>query len=182
MNALPRLRTLCAALMLTLPLAHNAFAQVTVTDPWVRGTVPEQKATGAFMRLTAPVDSRVVEARSPAAGTVEIHEMKMDNGVMRMRAVPALPLPANKAVDLVPGGYHVMLMGLKQPLKAGDSVPITLVVEGPTSSGARSKSMLRCVLSIRRLRRPATARTSTDRYSASTDPQRGHSATVCTSA
>ena len=131
MNALPRLRTLCAALMLTLPLAHNAFAQVTVTDPWVRGTVPEQKATGAFMRLTAPVDSRVVEARSPAAGTVEIHEMKMDNGVMRMRAVPTLPLPANKAVDLVPGGYHVMLMGLKQPLKAGDSVPITLVVEGP---------------------------------------------------
>jgi copper(I)-binding protein len=102
-----------------------------VTDPWVRGTVPEQKATGAFMRLTAPVDSRVVEARSPVAGTVELHEMKMDNGVMRMRAMPALTLPANQAVNLAPGGYHVMLMGLKQPLKAGDTVPITLVVEGP---------------------------------------------------
>jgi copper(I)-binding protein len=93
--------------------------------------VAEQKATGAFMRLTAPVDSRVVEARSPVAGTVEIHEMKMDNGVMRMRAMPALTLPANQAVDLAPGGYHVMLMGLKQVLKPGDSVPLTLVVEGP---------------------------------------------------
>jgi copper(I)-binding protein len=131
MIPMSHLRTLCTALMLTLPLAHTAMAQVTVTDPWVRGTVAEQKATGAFMRLTAPVDSRVVEARSPVAGTVEIHEMKMDNGVMRMRAMPALTLPANQAVDLAPGGYHVMLMGLKQVLKPGDSVPLTLVVEGP---------------------------------------------------
>ena len=131
MITLPRLRTLSVALLLTVPMAQVALAQVTVTDPWVRGTVAEQKATGAFMRLTAPVDSRVVEARSPVAGTVEIHEMKMDNGVMRMRAMPALTLPANQAVDLAPGGYHVMLMGLKQPLKAGDTVPITLVVEGP---------------------------------------------------
>jgi copper(I)-binding protein len=131
MITLPRLRTLSVALLLTVPMAQVALAQVTVTDPWVRGTVAEQKATGAFMRLTAPVDSRVVEARSPVAGTVELHEMKMDNGVMRMRAMPALTLPANQAVNLAPGGYHVMLMGLKQPLKAGDTVPITLVVEGP---------------------------------------------------
>jgi copper(I)-binding protein len=130
MITLPRLRTLSVALLLTVPMAQVALAQVTVTDPWVRGTVAEQKATGAFMRLTAPADTRVVEVRSPVAGTVEIHEMKLDNGVMRMRAVPALALPANQSVDLAPGGYHVMLMGLKQTLKPGDSVPLTLVVEG----------------------------------------------------
>ena len=129
MITLPRLRTLSVALLLTVPMAQVALAQVTVTDPWVRGTVAEQKATGAFMRLTAPVDSRVVEARSPVVGTVEIHEMKMDNGVMRMRAIDALDLPAGRTVKLEPGGYHVMLMGLKQTLNAGDTVPLTLIFE-----------------------------------------------------
>jgi len=129
MSTVFSLRALCVSLLL-LPAVRGAWAQVTVADPWVRGTVAEQKATGAFMRLTAPVDSRVVEVRSPAAATVEIHEMTMENGVMRMRAMPSLALPANKAVDLAPGGYHVMLMGLKQSLKAGDTVPLTLVVEG----------------------------------------------------
>lgn len=152
MNFMPRLRHVCLALFLTVPMARSALAQVTVTDPWVRGTVPEQKATGAFMRLTAPVDSRVVEARSPAAGTVEIHEMKMENGVMRMRAVPALALPANQAVDLAPGGYHVMLMGLKQPLKAGDSVPITLVVEGPD----KQRRTIEVNAAVRALNAPAS--------------------------
>jgi hypothetical protein len=114
-------------LALTGALAH---AQVAVKDPWVRATVPEQKATGAFMQLTAPSPSRLVEARSPVAGVVEIHEMKMIDNVMRMRAIDGLDLPAGKAVDLKPGGYHVMLMDLKGPVKAGDTVPITLVFEG----------------------------------------------------
>jgi VCBS repeat-containing protein len=60
---------------------------------------------------------------------VEIHEMAMDGNVMRMRAVPALELPAGKAVELKPGGYHVMLMDLKQQLKAGETVNVSLVVE-----------------------------------------------------
>jgi hypothetical protein len=110
--------------------ATSAFAQVTVKDPWVRATVPQQKATGAFMQLSAIADSRLVEARSSVAGVVEIHEMVMEGNVMKMRAVPGLALPAGKPVDLKPGGYHVMLMDLKQQVKDGDTVSITLVVEG----------------------------------------------------
>ena len=112
-----------AAALAAAPAAH---AQVAVSDPWVRGTVAGQKATGAFMQLKADADVSLVGASSPVAGIVEIHEMKMDAGVMRMSAIPALPLPAGKAVELKPGGYHVMLMALKAPLKEGDTVPVTL--------------------------------------------------------
>ena len=115
----------CAALSLALPAA----AQVIVSDPWIRGTVPQQMATGAFMQLKSAKDARLIEARSPAAGVVEIHEMKMENNVMRMRAVPSLALPAGRTVELKPGGYHVMMMDLKQQMKDGDVVPVTLVVE-----------------------------------------------------
>ena len=117
--------TAIAALLFSLPAA----AQVTVTDPWVRGTVPGQMATGAFMQLKSAKDAKLVEANSPIAGVVEIHEMKLENNVMRMRAVPALDLPAGRTVDLKPGGYHVMLMDLKQQMKEGEVVPVTLVIE-----------------------------------------------------
>lgn len=114
-------------------VAASAWAQVTVKDPWVRATVPAQNATGAFMELTAKEDARLVAARSALAKTVEIHEMKMEGGVMKMRAIPGLDLPAGKPVALSPSGYHIMLMGLKGQIKAGDEVPLTLVVE--TKSG-----------------------------------------------
>jgi len=110
--------------------AFSAQAQTTVKDPWVRGTVAGQKATGMFAQITSAGGGKLVAVSSPAAGLVEIHEMAMDGNVMKMRAVPALDLPAGKAVELKPGGYHVMLMDLKQPLKAGETVPVTLVVEG----------------------------------------------------
>ena len=108
-----------------------AFAQTTVQEPWVRATVAQQKATGLFARITSAAGGRIVGASSPAAGVVEIHEMAMDGNVMKMRAVPALELPAGKPVELKPGGYHVMLMDLKQQLKAGDTVSVSLVVERP---------------------------------------------------
>jgi hypothetical protein len=113
------------ALLVALP----AVAQVTVSDPWVRGTVAGQMATGAFMKLQSAKDARLVEATSPVAGVVEIHEMTLQNDVMRMRAVPALDLPAGRTVELKPGGSHVMLMDLKRQMKAGDVVALTLVVE-----------------------------------------------------
>ncbi len=113
-----------------LSASFSVSAQVAVGDPWVRATVPQQQASGAFMTLTSPQSMRLVEARSPVAGTVEIHEMAMDGNVMRMRAITGLDLPAGRAVELKPGGYHVMLMGLKQTLAAGEVVPITLVFEG----------------------------------------------------
>jgi copper(I)-binding protein len=118
-----------AALGAALCFALPAAAQVTVTDPWVRGTVAGQLATGAFMQLKSAKTARLVEARSPVAGVVEIHEMTMENNIMRMRAMPALELPAGRAVELKPGGYHVMLMDLNRQLKEGETVPVTLVVE-----------------------------------------------------
>ncbi|MEO1766150.1 copper chaperone PCu(A)C [Thiobacter aerophilum] len=117
---------------LSLFVAGSALAQVEVKDPWVRATVPAQTATGAFMELTAKEDARLVAARSPVAKIVEIHEMKMEGGVMKMRAIPKLDLPAGKPVTLSPSGYHIMLMGLKGQVKEGDSVPLTLVVETKT--------------------------------------------------
>lgn len=113
-----------------------AWAQtVQVADLWVRGTVAQQKATGAFMRLTADQPMRLVEVRSPVAGVVEIHEMAMVDNVMKMRAIAALDLPSGQAVELRPGGYHVMLMDLKGQVKEGDQVPLTLVVQ--TRDGQR---------------------------------------------
>ena len=125
-------RLMPALLALTLPLCLclPALAQVSVSEAWVRATVAQQKATGAFVTLKADSDSRLVEVRSAAAGVVEIHEMTMDGDTMKMRAVSGLNLPAGQALELKPGGYHVMLMDLKRPMTAGDVVPLTLVFEG----------------------------------------------------
>lgn len=123
-------------LSMSLTLASLAsIAQVTVSEPWVRATVPQQKATGAFMKLQSAQDAKLISAKSVVAGVVEVHEMAMDAGVMKMRAVDGLALPMGKAVDLKPGGYHVMLMDLKSQLKEGDAVPLTLTFE--TKDGKR---------------------------------------------
>ncbi|MBI3349515.1 MAG: copper chaperone PCu(A)C [Burkholderiales bacterium] len=122
-------RLLIATALLASFVAQAQSPVVKVDDPWVRATVAPQKATGAFMQLTAAKPLKVVSASSPVAASVEIHEMKMEDGVMKMRAVDALPLPAGQAVALKPGSYHVMLMGLKGPIKAGETVPLTLTVE-----------------------------------------------------
>ena len=108
--------------------AAAAHAQVTVSGAWVRGTVPGQTATGAFMQLKSPDGAAIVGVDSPAAGIAEIHEMRMEGSTMRMRGVEKLDLPPGQTVELKPGGYHVMLMDLKGPLKKGDTVPIRLKV------------------------------------------------------
>lgn len=119
-----------AVALLSAVFAHAAFAQVQVEEPWVRATVAQQKVTGAFLRITAPQDARLVSARSPVAGRVEIHEMTMENNVMKMRQVQGVELPAGEVVELRPGAHHVMLFDLKRPLVEGETVPLTLVVEG----------------------------------------------------
>ena len=96
----------------------------------MRGTVAQQKASGAFMQITSAHGGKLLSVSSPVAGVAEVHEMAMEGTTMRMRAVGALELPAGQAVELKPGGYHVMLMDLKQQLKAGDTVPLSLVIEG----------------------------------------------------
>lgn len=115
---------------LTGLLSTAAHGQVSVASPWVRGTVAGQKATGAFMQLKSAGDSTLVGAESPVAGIVEIHEMRLENNVMKMRPIQRLELPSGKAVELKPGGYHVMLMDLKKPLANGEKVPLTLRLEG----------------------------------------------------
>jgi copper(I)-binding protein len=123
------MKKLFFALLATSLLSTAALAQVTVTDPWVRATVPQQKSAGAFMQLQSATPARLVEVRSPLAGRSEIHNMRMEGSVMKMFPVKGIDLPAGKAVHLASGGYHVMLFNLKQQLKEGETVPLTLVVE-----------------------------------------------------
>lgn len=125
-----KLRTPLLATLFGACLMAAASAQVTVSNAWVRATVAQQKATGAFMQLTAAKDTRLVGVSTPLTGMAELHEMAMDNNVMKMRQIPGLALPAGKTVELKPGGYHVMLLDLKAQVKEGDTVPVTLVFEG----------------------------------------------------
>ncbi len=112
-------------------VAAPAHAQVKVEKPWVRGAVPGQLATGAFLDITSVKDAALVKAESPVAATVEVHAMEMKNNLMTMREVPKIDLPAGKQVRLAPGGFHIMLMDLKQPVKNGETVPIRLTIEYP---------------------------------------------------
>lgn len=117
-------------------LAHGEA--VEVQNAWARATVKGQMATGAFMTLTAKDGAKLMAAASPAAGVVQVHQMKMDAGVMKMAEVKGgLNLPAGKTVELKPGGFHLMLMDLKAPLAAGSTMPLTLVVTD--AKGAQSK-------------------------------------------
>ena len=119
-----RFKVLTATLLLA---SSTVFAQtVEVKDAWVRSTVLGQKGTGAFMSITARDGARLVGVSSPVAGVVEVHEMKMEGDIMKMRAVPVLDLPAGHTVQLKPGGYHLMLMDLKQPLPRDSKVQLTL--------------------------------------------------------
>ena len=125
---------------------------ITVSDPWVRGTVPAQRATGAFMRLQADQDLRLVAASSPVAGVAEIHEMVMQDNVMKMRRVDGIALGKGKPLELKPGGYHVMLMDLKQQLKVGETVAVTLVIEGTD----KARHTIEVKAPVRALSTPAT--------------------------
>jgi copper(I)-binding protein len=132
---------LCATL-LAATLCTSLWAQnVEVKDAWARATVQGQMATGAFMKLTAKEGTRLVAVLTPVAGVAEVHEMAMENGVMKMRAVPGLELPAGKAVELKPGGYHVMLMDLKTPLQKDTTIPLTLVFKN--AKGVETKADIR---------------------------------------
>ena len=114
----------------------TAFAQqgIQVTNAWARATVAGQKVGGVYMDIRSAGSARLVSAASPAAAKVEIHNMKMDNGVMKMFPVDGIDLPAGQTVKLAPGGYHVMLVDLKQGLKKGDTAQLTLTIEDAKKS------------------------------------------------
>jgi len=125
-----RIRNRATLAALLLAAAASALAQVKVEQPWARPTVEGQMAGGAFLKIQNQGGAdRLLAASSSAAGMVQLHSMAMDGNVMKMREVEAIELPAGKTVELKPGGLHIMLMGLKAPLKAGSSVPLTLKFE-----------------------------------------------------
>ena len=135
------------ALLVTATLSTSLWAQTAeVKDAWVRATVPGQKASGAFMTLTAKTRTTLVGIASPVAGVAEVHEMRMEGDIMQMRALKAgLELPAGKAVELKPGGYHVMLMDLKQPLQKNTTIPLTLIFQD--AKGIKTKQEVKVPVS-----------------------------------
>ena len=105
-----------------------AHADIAVSDAWARSTVAGQEVGAVYMTLTSPVDASLVSARTPVADSVEIHRMWMENGVMKMRMMEQMPLPAGKAVKLAPEGFHLMLFDLKAPLISGKRINLELTI------------------------------------------------------
>jgi periplasmic copper chaperone A len=134
-------------------LAMSAMAAgtgVTVSNAWSRATAPGQSSGGVWFSISSKEDAKLIAASCPLAGTTELHTMSHEQGMMKMHAVESIALPAGKTVDLAPGSYHVMLADLKQPLKAGDSVPLKLTVE----FADKHKEIIRIKAKVR----PLTAR------------------------
>jgi periplasmic copper chaperone A len=147
LKSLTSVALLCALAALTsgTAQAQAADAAINIKDAWVRTTVPGQRATGAFMKITAKEGTRLVGASTPVAGVVEVHEMKMDGDIMKMRGLPGLELPAGKTVELKPGGLHVMLMDLKAALPKDSTVPLTLLFKD--AKGVESRMELKLPVS-----------------------------------
>ncbi|MBB3343109.1 copper chaperone PCu(A)C [Luteimonas sp. RC10] len=112
------------------PASATGTAQVTVSDPWIRETPPNAAVAGGYLTLRSAADDRLVSVESAAAAAVEIHEMRHDGGMMRMRELPdGVPLAAGTDVELRPGGYHLMFIDPVEPLRAGATVEATLHFE-----------------------------------------------------
>lgn len=136
-------RFLPAALLIlagcSQPAAPDTPATVEVADATCRPTLNGRDVTACYVTLTASRDDRLVSIGAPLAGTAQVHEMKTEDGMMTMAELKdGLPLPAGQPVQLKPGGDHLMLMGLKQPLIAGEQVSITLTFEQAQPLGIRA--------------------------------------------
>lgn len=110
--------------------AAAARADVTVDHPWVRGVVAGQSSTGAFMTIRSTEATELIRVSSPVAASASLHRMVMADSMMSMEPVSSLAIPAHGSVDLKPGTYHVMLIGLKETLVAGTSIPLVLTFRG----------------------------------------------------
>jgi copper(I)-binding protein len=121
---------LLAAALLSAAPADTQPQPIEVQNAWARATAAGAKAAGIFVTITdTSAADRLLGASTPVAAMAEVHETINDNGVMRMRPIPALPLQPGQPVVLKPGGYHIMLMGLRQQLKDGETFPVTLNFE-----------------------------------------------------
>lgn len=114
--------------LLILLVSTTTHAAVTVSEVWIRTTVPGQKVAGAYLQLTSTEDAKLTGGTSSISEALELHEMSMQGDVMRMRRLDSIELPAGKKVELKPGGYHIMLMDIKSQIKEGDVIPLELIV------------------------------------------------------
>ena len=117
----------CGALAMLF--ASHVFAEVSISSPWVRLLPPGVKTTAAYMLINTSEADQLLGGKSPAVDRVELHESSMQDGMMQMRHIPELNLEAGAQVELKPGSYHLMLIGLKQSLAEGQTVPVTLIFE-----------------------------------------------------
>lgn len=135
---------------LAVAAAHVVQAQapapVRAEGVWARASVQGQRSSGAFMTLVSSEPVTLVRIATPVAGVAEVHEMKMEGDVMRMRAMEALPLAPGKPLALQPGGYHLMLQELKAPLRAGTTIPLTLTFR--TAAGMERQLALQVPVSL----------------------------------
>jgi periplasmic copper chaperone A len=149
----PKFIALCAVFITATSLFGTKIqaqtaADVKIEGAWIRVAVEGQKGTGGFMKLTAPANMKLVAVASPVSGVGEVHEMKMQGDVMKMAELKGgLELPAGKAVELKPGGFHLMLLDLKQPLKIDSTVPLTLTFAN--AKGEQSKIEIKVPVAVR---------------------------------
>ena len=118
---------------------QNASALPTISDVWVKATIPGGSVSGAYMHIKSAVRVKLIKVESPAAGLIELHESKITNGVMEMKAVDGVEIPTGKSVTLKPGGMHVMMMKIAKPIIVGDKVPLTLTFMGPDKKSFQVK-------------------------------------------
>jgi Uncharacterized protein conserved in bacteria len=133
-----RLSVIAALLSLAAGAAFAADS-IKVYDAWARDTVPGAMVSAAYMRIKSDAPMKLVKAESPVAGVTEIHKMEMKDGIMKMRAVDAIEVVPGKVVELKPGGNHIMLMMLKDQIKAGGNVPLTLTFE----DGSKKRTVIK---------------------------------------
>ncbi len=128
------IRSLIATVMVLTAFTSQAqsykVGAIDIGHPWARPTAAGQKAGGGYLKLTnAGAADRLVSVSSDVSDSVELHTMSMDGTVMRMRQVDGIDLPAGQTVELKPGGFHIMFIGLKAPLKEGSKFPVKLKFE-----------------------------------------------------
>lgn len=123
------IHTLALLIVSSTALAKNPIEDIKVTDAWVRATHPGQQTGAAYLTIKSEKAATLIKVETPAAKHAEIHSMEMKEGIMIMREMESLTLPENQDVLLAPGGNHIMLMNLKQPIKAGEKVPLKLSIK-----------------------------------------------------
>lgn len=118
--------------------AGTALAlEVAVSDAWTRASAPGQTVAGVYFDIESDSDAKLVGVETVLTDAAELHYMKMEDGVMRMRSLPEVALPAGETVKFAPGGLHVMLFELKRPLQAGDAFGLSLLVEDDSGQPTR---------------------------------------------